>query len=77
MASLKAQGVLVSSMGPGVLRLVTHLDVGEADVEHVCGLLGRLEVQGGGAEAGGLLGAAAVAVTVRPAVAHADGNGST
>ncbi len=51
MAALKAQDVLVSSMGPGVLRLVTHLDVGEQDVEHVCGLLGRLEVQGGGAAA--------------------------
>ncbi|PNH11057.1 L-allo-threonine aldolase [Tetrabaena socialis] len=32
-------GVLISTMGHGVLRLVTHLDVGDEEVDEVCGLL--------------------------------------
>ncbi|KAG2492477.1 hypothetical protein HYH03_009142 [Edaphochlamys debaryana] len=36
---LRARGVLVSTMGPGVLRLVTHLDVDDAQVEAVEALL--------------------------------------
>ena len=31
--ALKAKGVLISGMGPGVLRLVTHLDLTDEDVE--------------------------------------------
>ncbi|GIL64027.1 hypothetical protein Vafri_18014 [Volvox africanus] len=35
----KARGVLLSTMGPGVLRLVTHLDVDDQDVDAVCEML--------------------------------------
>lgn len=34
---LKAEGVLAGSMGPRLLRLVTHADVGDADVERAVG----------------------------------------
>lgn len=30
---LRARGVLISGMGPGVLRLVTHLDLNDEDLE--------------------------------------------
>ncbi|KXZ53879.1 hypothetical protein GPECTOR_6g797 [Gonium pectorale] len=45
---LKARGVLISTMAPGVLRLVTHLDVGDAQVDAVCGLLRWLAEEGQG-----------------------------
>jgi threonine aldolase len=41
---LKSSGLLISSMGGGVLRLVTHLDVNQQDVDWVCRLLKELEI---------------------------------
>ena len=42
-------GVLISGMGPGVLRLVTHLDVGQAELERAISALRALKPEGGGA----------------------------
>ena len=36
-------GVLISGMGPGVLRLVTHLDVGQAELERAIRALRALK----------------------------------
>ncbi|MFH1681897.1 MAG: low-specificity L-threonine aldolase [Candidatus Eisenbacteria bacterium] len=38
-AKMAEKGVLFLAIGPGRLRLVTHLDVSRADVEEACGLL--------------------------------------
>ena len=35
-ARLKEEGVLVCATAPGQIRLVTHRDVGDAEVEHAC-----------------------------------------
>ena len=40
--ALKAKGVLISGMGPGVLRLVTHLDLTDEDVERAAEALGSV-----------------------------------
>ena len=42
-------GVLISGMGPGVLRLVTHLDVGQAELERAISALRALKPEAGGA----------------------------
>ena len=36
---LKAQGIAASALGPKFLRLVTHLDITDADIEKVCQVL--------------------------------------
>lgn len=36
---LKSQGILIMPFGPGMLRLVTHLDIDSAAVEKVCSVL--------------------------------------
>ncbi len=41
-AAAKAEGVLVSALGPTTLRAVTHLDVDEAAVDHAAKVLARL-----------------------------------
>ena len=33
---LRAEGVLAGAIAPGVLRLVTHLDVDDHDIERAC-----------------------------------------
>jgi threonine aldolase len=38
----REEGVLVSALGPHFLRLVTHLDVDDAGVDHAVEVLGRL-----------------------------------
>ena len=45
----EGRGVLISGMGPGVLRLVTHLDVGQAELERAISALRALKPEGGGA----------------------------
>ena len=39
---LKAQGIAASALGPKFLRLVTHLDITDADIEKVCQVLPEL-----------------------------------
>ncbi|GAX75980.1 hypothetical protein CEUSTIGMA_g3423.t1 [Chlamydomonas eustigma] len=41
---LKSSGLLISSMGGGVLRLVTHLDVNQEAVDWACSLLQELKI---------------------------------
>jgi threonine aldolase len=41
-AAAGEQGVLVSALGPQVLRLVTHLDVDDTGVERAAAVLGPL-----------------------------------
>lgn len=41
-AAARAEGVLVATVGPTAVRLVTHLDVGRADAERAAAVLGRL-----------------------------------
>ncbi|MDR3637104.1 MAG: low-specificity L-threonine aldolase [Isosphaeraceae bacterium] len=41
-ARLRAKGVLVSALGPQVLRACTHLDVTRADAERAAGVIRRL-----------------------------------
>ena len=41
-ARLRERGVLVSALGPRVLRACTHLDVTRAEVEHAAGLIREL-----------------------------------
>lgn len=41
-ARARAEGVLVGLMGPGRVRAVTHLDVGEGDVDAAATILGRI-----------------------------------
>ena len=41
-ARLRERGVLVSALGPRVLRACTHLDVTRAEVEHAAGLIRQL-----------------------------------
>ena len=41
-ADARAEGVLLSAIGPTTVRLVTHLDVTSADAEKAAGLLGAL-----------------------------------
>ncbi|KAG1677946.1 hypothetical protein FOA52_001364 [Chlamydomonas sp. UWO 241] len=43
MAKLKDKGLAVSPMGSGLLRLVTHLDVSQADVDAAIGVLNAFE----------------------------------
>jgi threonine aldolase len=38
----RAEGVLISVVGPRKIRLVTHLDVGDEDIMRACEVLGRL-----------------------------------
>lgn len=42
MELLKSEGVLASNMGGGVLRLVTHLDVGSEQIDRACTVLAAL-----------------------------------
>lgn len=42
MELLKSEGVLASNMGGGVLRLVTHLDVGSEHIDRACAVLAAL-----------------------------------
>ena len=42
MELLKSGGVLASNMGGGVLRLVTHLDVGSEQIDRACTALAAL-----------------------------------
>jgi len=45
MERLKSEsGVLVSGMGPGVLRLVTHLDIGDREIELAASALRALRL---------------------------------
>jgi threonine aldolase len=44
-ARLRAEGVLVSALGPQVLRACTHLDVSRADVESAAEILQRVAVR--------------------------------
>ncbi len=44
---LKAQGLMISSMGSGVLRLVTHLDVSQEAVNQACQALARFDPAAG------------------------------
>ena len=39
---LKAQGIAASALGPKFLRLVTHLDITDADIEKICQVLPEL-----------------------------------
>ena len=39
---LKAQGIAASALGPKFLRIVTHLDITDADIEKVCQVLPEL-----------------------------------
>jgi threonine aldolase len=39
---LKASGILASALGPKYLRMVTHLDLTDADVEKVTQVLPQL-----------------------------------
>ena len=41
-AAARSEGVLVSAVGPAVVRLVTHLDVSRDDVEKAAAVLARL-----------------------------------
>jgi threonine aldolase len=41
-AEAKAQGLLVSALGPRYLRLVTHLDLTDSDIDQATEILGRL-----------------------------------
>lgn len=41
-ARLAGHGVLVAATGPDVVRIVTHLDVSEADAERVCAVISDL-----------------------------------
>ena len=50
LAALAQRGVLASSMGGPTLRLVTHLDVKEDDIQRACE---ALVAAGAGAAAGG------------------------
>ncbi|PNW77134.1 hypothetical protein CHLRE_10g423550v5 [Chlamydomonas reinhardtii] len=64
--SLKSRHILISTMAPGVLRLVTHLDVGDEDIDAVVDALQQLAATGegkaaaDGATAGGKAGGGAV-----------------
>lgn len=40
-AAAREQGVLVATVGPGLLRLVTHLDVSRAQAEQAAAVLAR------------------------------------
>ena len=42
LASLKGEGVLAVPFGPGLVRMVTHLDVSAEDIERVAGVFSRL-----------------------------------
>jgi hypothetical protein len=46
--SLKSRHILISTMAPGVLRLVTHLDVGDQDIDAVVQALQQLAASGEG-----------------------------
>ncbi|KAG2446271.1 hypothetical protein HXX76_000860 [Chlamydomonas incerta] len=46
--SLKSRHILISTMAPGVLRLVTHLDVGDQDIDAVVEALQHLAAAGEG-----------------------------
>ena len=37
----KAEGVLVSAVGPGVVRAVTHLDIGDAEAKQAADVIAR------------------------------------
>lgn len=39
---LKAKNILIMPFGPGMLRLVTHMDVSTSDIDQVCGELKRI-----------------------------------
>jgi threonine aldolase len=39
---LRAEGVLAGAVGPRTVRLVTHLDVDDADTERACDVLGKV-----------------------------------
>jgi threonine aldolase len=41
-AALKERGVLAGALGPWVVRLVTHYDVGREDCEQAAGLVGEV-----------------------------------
>ena len=41
-AELKSEGVLASALGPNFLRLVTHLDFSDSDLEKAIEVLSRL-----------------------------------
>jgi threonine aldolase len=41
-AAARAEGVLVSALGPWTLRLVTHLGVDDDAVDHACGVLDKV-----------------------------------
>lgn len=43
-ADLKESSVLISSMGPGVLRLVTHLDVADGEIDRASAALRALRL---------------------------------
>jgi hypothetical protein len=81
---LKSRGVLVFTVAPGVLRLVTHLNVTDADVGVVCGLLRQLAEEGQGGEEkdmekereGADAAASVVAAAEDRVAAKADGDGN-
>lgn len=41
----KEQGLIVSALGPRYLRLVTHLDISDADIDQACDVLTRVLTQ--------------------------------
>jgi threonine aldolase len=43
--ALRERGVRVMSMGQGKLRMVTHLDVGAAEIDRVCEIIPRLALE--------------------------------
>jgi threonine aldolase len=41
LAHLQAEDVLAGTVGPGMVRLVTHLDVDDAGIERACDALAK------------------------------------
>ena len=41
---LKEQGILIMGFGPGMIRIVTHLDISESDIGQMCQALAKINV---------------------------------
>lgn len=43
-SELKKNNILASKFGPGTVRLTTHLDISDTDIEKVCAMLARIDL---------------------------------
>jgi threonine aldolase len=41
---LNSENILIMPFGPGMLRMVTHLDVNSNDIDRVCNVLKKLTI---------------------------------